>query len=140
MYLLDTNVLSELMKSEPNTNVMEWVDQQAEQYLFYSSVTKTEILWGIEQLPEGKRKSGLALAAMDVFAFFSGHCFDFGCSTASMYVEVAGCSKAIGRPMSREDIMIAAIAREQKLTLVTRNIADFDFLPELELKNPWLSR
>jgi len=137
MYLLDTNVLSELMKSAPNVDVMTWVDQQAEQNLFYSSVTKTEILWGIEQLSEGKRKNALMLAAMDIFAFFGDRCFDFSCSTASIYVEVASCSKEMGRPMSREDIMIAAVAKEQKLILVTRNIADFDFLPKLELKNPW---
>lgn len=137
MYLLDTNVLSELMKRESDDNVSEWVDQQLNHNLYYSSVTKTEILWGIELLPEGRRKQDLLLAAIDVFSFFDNRCCDYGCITVPMYIEIAKYSRAAGRPMSREDMMIAAIARERKFTLVTRNITDFDFLPELGLKNPW---
>ena len=137
MYLLDTNILSELMKPEPEATVLRWTDQQDEQSLFYSAITRAEILWGIEQLPVGKRKNNLLLAAQDILGFFEGRCINYSCAAADTYVDIAMCSKQAGRPMSREDMMIAAITLEQQMTLSTRNVKDFDFLPKLKLYNPW---
>lgn len=137
MYLLDTNVLSELMEPEPNTSVLNWTDQQTEQHLYYPTITKAEILWSIALLPTGKRKDALRLAAQDIFSFFQDRCLSYSCEAAERYVEIAENSRRAGRPMSREDMMIAAIAYDQGMTLVTRNISDFDFLPMLTLHNPW---
>lgn len=76
--LLDTNVLSELMRPQPNLQVLAWFDSNAESEYFTSSVTKAEILTGISLLPAGKRKAGLAVAAADMFSQdFYGRCLAF---------------------------------------------------------------
>ncbi len=137
MILLDTNVISELMKAEPNANVLAWVDEQLDTDLYFSSISKGEIEWGIALLPEGKRKHQLADAAKEIFAMFEERCLDYTCYASPFYVAIAAYSKEIGRPMSVEDMLIAAIARANHATLVTRNTVDFNFLPNLTLINPW---
>lgn len=138
MILLDTNVISELMKPEPEPTVLDWVDQQVDTDLYFSAITKAEVEWGIDLLADGKRKRQLVEAAAAVFALFDGRCLDYACSVASGYVAVAAESRRAGRPMSVEDMMIAAIAYTQDAVLATRNVSDFDFLPGLALVNPWL--
>ncbi len=140
MILLDTNVISELMKAQPNPNVLAWTDQQLDTDLYFSSISKGEIEWGIALLPDSKRKQQLADAACEVFAMFDGRCLNYTCDVSPFYVAIATYSKQIGRPMSVEDMLIAAIAQANQATLATRNTADFDFLPALVLINPWNER
>ncbi len=137
MILLDTNVLSELMKTQPNDAVLQWVDQQLDMDLYFSVISKAEIEWGIALLADGQRKRQLTQAAMEVFDLFAGRCLDYDCSVSAYYVEIATYSKQIGRPMSVEDRLIAAIAQANNAILATRNSVDFDFLPKLSLINPW---
>ncbi|MBK8454058.1 MAG: type II toxin-antitoxin system VapC family toxin [Thiofilum sp.] len=138
MFLLDTNVLSELMKPHPEPSVLAWVDEQLETDLYFCAISKGEIEWGIALLPEGKRKHALAEAALEMFVLFAERCLDYSCEVSPFYRDIAIASKQLGRPMSVEDMMIAAIAQANDAVLVTRNIADFDFLPNLKLVNPWV--
>lgn len=137
MILLDTNVISELMKVNPEPKVLAWIDQQLDTDLYFSAISKGEVEWGIALLTEGKRKQQLADAAVEVFAMFEGRCLDYSCGVTPHYTAIAAFSKQVGRPMSVEDMLIAAIAQANNAMLVTRNVTDFDFLPGLGLVNPW---
>ncbi|QTR48079.1 type II toxin-antitoxin system VapC family toxin [Thiothrix litoralis] len=137
MILLDTNVISELMKAKPEVNVLAWADQQLDTDLYFSAISKGEIEWGIALLVDGKRKQLLADAAIEVFAMFEGRCLDYTCDVSPFYVAIAMYSKQVGRPMSVEDMLIAAVAQANDAVLATRNVTDFDFLPGLLLVNPW---
>ena len=137
MILLDTNVISELMKETPNAKVLAWLDQQLDTDLYFSAISKAEVEWGIALLADGKRKQHLADAAVEVFAMFEGRCLDYACRVAPFYVAIALYSKQVGRPMSVEDMLIAAVAQANDAELATRNVTDFDFLPGLMLVNPW---
>ncbi|OQX04383.1 MAG: VapC toxin family PIN domain ribonuclease [Thiothrix lacustris] len=137
MIVLDTNVISELMKETPNAKVLTWADQQLDTDLYFSSVSKSEVEWGIALLADGRRKQQLADAAVEVFAMFEGRCLDYTCHVSSFYVAIALYSKQVGRPMSIEDMLIAAVAQANNAMLATRNVTDFDFLPGLVLVNPW---
>lgn len=137
MILLDTNVISELMKTQPESKVLLWLDQQSDTDLYLSVVSKAEIELGIAQLPDGKRKQNLTAAALEVLSAFEGRCLDYACAASTTYVAITEASKAAGRPMSIEDMLIAAVAQANGCVLVTRNVGDFDFLPGLEVVNPW---
>ena len=137
MILLDTNVISELMKPEPNSQVLTWADRQLAADLFFSAISKAEVEWGIELLPGGKRKRQLLEAADAVFALFEARCVDYRCDVTPHYVSVATQSRQAGSPMSVEDMLIAAIALANGAVLATRNVTDFSCLPDLTLVNPW---
>ena len=137
MILLDTNVIYELMKSKPDTSVLAWVDLQIETDLYICAITKAEVEWGVGVLPDGKRKKQLQQASNAIFEMFAGRCLEYNCSAASNYVTIGLEAKLLGRPMSSEDMMIAAIAQSQNGLLATRNVKDFDFLSDVQLFNPW---
>ncbi|MGF1548087.1 MAG: PIN domain-containing protein [Thiotrichales bacterium] len=98
MILLDTNVISELMKTEPHGHVLAWTDQQPDTDLYFAAISKAEVEWGIELLADGKRKRQLQEAAADVFALFEGRCLDYRYDVTPHYVAVAMESKRTGRP------------------------------------------
>ncbi len=137
MILLDTNVISELMLANPNQNVLSWLDQQLDEDLYICAITKAEIEWGIALLPDGRRKKRLSNAASEVLTAFSKRCLVYDCETTHQYVAIANCSRISGRPMTVEDMLIAAIAQANNYILATRNVSDFNFLPNLRLINPW---
>jgi len=137
MILLDTNVISELMKAKPNASVMNWVDSQVETDLYICAITKAEIEWGVALLNNGKRKQKLHEAAISILDLFKGRCLDYNCKATSHYIDIGLSAKRLGSPMNIEDMMIAAIAQAHNGLLVTRNIKDFDFLPDTKLYNPW---
>ncbi len=137
MFLLDTNVISEWMKPSPDRHVIAWLDAQPAKHLYLPAVAKAEIESGIALLPDGKRKIALQRAAQVVIQAFSSRCLALDCATTVAYAEIQSQSKIAGRPMSVEDAQIAAIAYGNSLALVTRNVADFDFLTDLQLLNPW---
>ncbi len=137
MYLLDTNIISELMRQKANQNVIKWLDNKPVSELLISLITVAEIKLGVALLPEGKRKMQLKALADEMLQEFGNNCRSFDFSTASIYSEiVASCIKQ-GRAISTENAQIAAICKYNKATLVTRNIRDFEMITELELHNPF---
>lgn len=137
MILLDTNVVSELMKSAPNPNVVQWLDDKLATQIFISSITKAEIELGIALLADGKRKSMLTEAAASMFKEFETRCLALNCSTSNLYARVVADNTRSGRPISVEDAQIASIALYKNFLLATRNTRDFDKINKLRLFNPW---
>jgi predicted nucleic acid-binding protein len=127
MILLDTNVVSEVMKAAPAETVLEWLNQQESSALHVSTITIGEIAYGLRILPDGKRRAGLN----DKFEQFIASAFAhrvlaYDEPAARVYGEIMAACKELGRPMSVPDGQIAAIARFNHLTVATRNIADFE--------------
>ena len=137
MYLLDTNILSELMRINPNQDVIHWLDNQFVDDLAISSITIAEIRLGIALLPEGKRKQALSQAANHMFTDFAKNLRSFEADAAAYYAEIVAKRTKIGRPISVEDAQIAAIARVANAVLVTRNVVDFEKIEGLEVYNPF---
>ncbi|MDQ3059354.1 MAG: type II toxin-antitoxin system VapC family toxin [Pseudomonadota bacterium] len=139
-FLLDTNVLSELMRERPDAGVLDWFAQNAQVTMYTSSVTQAEILMGIALLPAGKRRMALALAAEQMFEQdFAGHCLVFDSAAAKHYALIVAARTSQGQPISTEDAQIAAIALTTGLAIVTRNAKDFENIAGLPLVNPWQS-
>lgn len=137
-YLLDTNVLSELMRDSPSSVVMAWFAQRPQAAMKTSAITHAEILTGVALLPAGKRRDGLALAAEEMFATeWAGHCLPFDAAAASLYALVRAQRVRDGHPITTEDAQIAAIALANGLPLVIRNIKDFEDIGQLTVINPW---
>ncbi|GAA3984241.1 type II toxin-antitoxin system VapC family toxin [Comamonas faecalis] len=137
-FLLDTNVLLELMRENPAPEVLHWFAGQTASQLQTSAITQAEILAGIAVLPVGKRRDALAHAAQQIFSDdFRGRCLDFGSGAAEHYALVRAQRQHAGRPIHTEDAQIAAIALTAQLALATRNIKDFEGIDGLEVVNPW---
>ena len=137
MILLDTNVVSELMRQAPDPSVMAWIDGQPQQRLHISSVTRAEIELGIAILPEGQRKQGLQTAALRMFAEFRGRCLALDEPAASRYAALLSARMRAGRPISVEDAQIAAMALAGGLVLATRNVRDFAEIEGLSVIDPF---
>lgn len=137
-FLLDTNVLSELMREQPAAAVLDWFSQNTRVSMQTSSITQAEILTGIALLPNSKRRTALAVAAEQMFEEdFAGLCLPFDAAAAKTYAVIVATRTQQGQPISTEDAQIAAIALAAGLTVVTRNIKDFDNIDGLPLVNPW---
>jgi predicted nucleic acid-binding protein len=135
--LLDTNVLSELLRAQPDSSVLAWFAAMPANGLFVSAVTQAEMLLGAQLLPAGRRRQGLeqALAAM-FLEDFSARVLPFDSRAAADYAAVVATRRGAGTPISQFDAQIAAIALSHRLGLVTRNVSDFDGCG-LALINPW---
>lgn len=137
MIILDTNVISETMRSQPDPSVLAWLDERAAAGLFVTTVTEAEIRFGIARLPDGKRRNGLAAAAKQAFdTLFRDRVLPFDRDAARAYATIAVHRTAIGRPISQFDCQIAAIARSRGAAVATRNVEDFAECG-LEITNPW---
>jgi predicted nucleic acid-binding protein len=139
MIVLDTNVLSELMRSVPNQQVIAWVDAQPASDLVVTSITVAEILYGIARMDDGKRKQALHSLALAMFEEdFAGNVLSFDMGAAEQYAELVSQSEASGRAVGMTDAQIAAICRAHGATLATRNVRDFDRFG-ISIINPWKS-
>jgi len=137
MIILDTNVLSELMRPKPSARVTAWVAKQRAAELFTTSITEAEIFYGIELLAKGKRREGLLTAAEAMFAEdLAGRIFGFESDAAPVFSTIAAHRRALGKPISHADAQIAAIAQVRGAKLATRNLADFDDCG-LDVVDPW---
>lgn len=138
MILLDTNVLSELMRALADPAVVDWLDRQEQDSLAVTAVTVAELLYGIARLPEGRRKTGLRDAALQMLDDeFAGQVLAFDEEAAAHYATIVSQRERSGRPISMADAQIAAICRKHAATLATRNTKDFDSVDNI-LANPWL--
>ena len=137
MIVLDTNVLSELMRPAPSERVVRWVAAQPATRLYTTSVTQAEILHGIMLLPSGRRRIALEAAAEAMFSEdFGGRVVPFGSEAAHPYARIAAERRRAGRPISHFDAQIAAIARSAGAGIATRNVADYDACG-VQVINPW---
>ena len=137
MIILDTNIISEMMKSTPDKNVSDWLDQQNASDLVITSITIAEINYGLQVLPQGKRKKQLLECFQQVLQLaFAERILIFDHAAADEYGEIMSYHKSIGRPLSRCDGQIAAIARAHHLAIATRNTKDFTDC-SLEIFNPF---
>lgn len=137
-FLLDTNVLSELMRAHPAAAVVDWFALNTQAAMHTSTITQAEILTGIALLPAGKRRTALAEVAEQMFAQdFSGNCLVFDAAAAKNYAVLVATRTRQGQPISTEDAQIAAIALTAGLTVATRNTKDFENIEGLMLANPW---
>ena len=135
--LLDTNVLSELLRAAPSAEVLAWFARQAPESLFVSALTQAEMLMGARLMPDGRRKVQLQSALDAMFADdFADRIWPFDSRAAAAYAAVVATRRTAGRPISQFDAQIAAIALCQQAELATRNTADFEGCG-LELVDPW---
>lgn len=138
--VLDTNVLSELMRPAPELGVVDWLDAQEATAVAITSITVAEILYGIQRLPDGRRKRSLAATATEMFdKDFAGRILPFDGEAAIHYAERVVASEQSGRMVQMADAQIAAICLCHGAILATRNVKDFASLG-LPLVDPWLQR
>lgn len=137
MIVLDTNVLSELMRRRPAVRVVRWVDEQDASRLAITAVTVAELLYGIARLADGARKTKLT-GAVDALVRedFVGRVLPFDVAAAADYAELVAERERQGRPVSVSDGQIAAICRFHGAALATRNVRDFDAIGIVVL-DPW---
>lgn len=134
--VLDTNVVSELMRPEPAPQVADWVRRRDRRELRMTSITVAEIRYGIARLPSGRRKQTLLDAAGDVFRRFPDQVLPIDQAAAEQYATIALARERAGRPIPGFDALIAAVCRSRNAGLATRNLADFDGIG-IELVDPW---
>jgi predicted nucleic acid-binding protein len=126
MIILDTNVLSETLRSAPDPRVIEWFRAQRRAALFTTTITRAEILYGLGLLADGARKQALSAAIASIFEEdFAGRLLGFDSDAADLYATIAVSRKGAGKQISQFDTMIAAVARSAGATLATRNVKDF---------------
>lgn len=136
MIVADTNVVSELMRPEPAASVVAWVRGQPARELHTTAVTVAEVLYGIERLPDGRRKDLLARTAREVFDAFADRVLPFDAAAAERYGQILAVREASGTPMSGFDAQIAAICASRSAELATRNTTDFTGIG-IDLADPW---
>lgn len=138
MIVLDTNVVSEIMRDSPRREVLEWLDDHQTSELFITAITEAEIRVGIAFLPDGRRKRDLTEAAERAFRLlFSERILAFDSEAARIYAVIASARRAAGRPISHADCQIAAIARSHQAQVATRDVNDLTDCG-VEVINPWL--
>lgn len=136
MIVLDTNVVSEAMKPEPHPAVRAWLNDQAAETLYLSSVTLAELLFGIGALPTGKRKDMLAQTLDGLMGLFRDRVLPFDTEAARHYAELAATAKAGGRGFPTPDGYIAAIASSRGFIVASRDTAPYD-AAGVSVINPW---
>jgi hypothetical protein len=134
--ILDTNLVSEAMKPEPDPRVRDWLDAQAHETLYLTSVTLAELLFGIGALPAGRRQRGLKLAVDGLVGLFEGRILSFDADAARCYADLAVKARQAGKGFPTPHGYIAAIARSHGFSVATRDISAFD-AAGLAVINPW---
>ena len=138
MILLDTNVVSEPLRPEPNLAVRDWLDAQEPQTLYLTTINLAELLAGVEVLPAGRRRDALAHALnTQVLALFGGRVLPFDAKAAQVFAKTHASAQAQGNAMGFADCAIAAIAGAHGFAVATRNLRDFKGTG-LEVIDPWV--
>jgi hypothetical protein len=136
MILLDTNVVSEAIKPEPNPSLLAWLDAQEAETLFLSSITVAELLFGIGALPEGRRKDMLAARIDGLLDQFAARILPFDTEAARHYADLAVNARAAGRGFPTPDGYIAAIAAAHGFAVASRDMSAFT-AAGLTVIDPW---
>jgi|SRR5579863_2929128 len=136
-FLLDTNCISELVRSQPEPRVLDWMEAADESLLYLSILTLGEIRKGVAGVQQGKRRTKLETwLELDLQARFSGRILPIDALIADRWGALAAAAKRKGRPLSAIDGLLAATALHHNLTIVSRNVSDFAITQALTL-NPW---
>jgi len=139
MIVLDTNVLSELLRADPDPDVLRWLASQPPGSLHTTSVTQAEMLYGARKLAAGKRHQQLLAGVSAIFdEDFDARVLAFDSAAADAYARIAAKRKLAGKPISQFDAQIAAIALANNGELATRNVDDFKGCG-VQVINPWLA-
>lgn len=137
MIILDTNVFSEMLKPVPSTRVFHWLAAQESQDVFLTAITLAELFQGVEMMPSGRRRTDLHDAIeLTLNADYAGRVLAFDDLAARPYAKILAGRKALGRPISQSDGMIAAIARARGFVVATRNLSDFEHCG-IRVVSPW---
>jgi toxin FitB len=140
MIILDTNVLSEALKSPTAPEVLQWMAAHPSTDMFTTTVNMEEMFYGIALLPAGKRRTSLQFAAEEVFQEnFAGRVLPFDSDAARLFAEIAAARRATGHPIGQFDAQIAAIACSHGATVATRDFEDFADCG-IRVVNPWTSK
>lgn len=136
MIVLDTNVVSEAMKPEPQASVQAWLDRQTSETLYLSSVTIAELLFGIRSLPAGRRRKILDATLDGLLALFGERVLPFDTDAARHFAELAVTARSAGKGFPTPDGYIAAIAASRGFIVATRDVSSFQ-AAGLKVINPW---
>ena len=137
MFVIDTNVASELMRPEPAPTVATWIADRDAEEIYLTAVSQAELLYGIAILPAGRRREALEAAMIRWLELgFAERILPFDSAAAKAYAEIASGRRRVGRPIGEADCQIAAISRSRDAVLVTRNLRDFEGTG-VELVDPW---
>ena len=137
MIVLDTNVVSELMRPSPSSNVVDWVAGQAPPNLYLSTISEAELRYGVEILPAGERRNRLLAEVEGMLQEdFAGRILPFDSAAAQAYAVVAATRRAAGHPINHADCQIAAIARCRGASVATRDVDDFEGCG-IDVIDPW---
>jgi predicted nucleic acid-binding protein len=137
MILLNTNILSEMMRPTPQAAVERWLADQASASVFICAITEAELRYGLALLPDGKRRATLTDVMEDMLTEdFRDRILPFDAAAAIAFAQIAADRRRVGRAISQADAQIAAVARSRGAVLASRNIPDFEGCG-LELINPW---
>jgi predicted nucleic acid-binding protein len=135
--VLDTNVISELLRPTPAESVEQWLAEQDGGGVYLTCISEAELLHGVALLPSGRRKAALAKAIQSILVQeFRNRILSFDSPAARAYAAIAAERRAAGRPISHFDGQIAAIARAHGAVVATRNTTDFEHCG-IEVINPW---
>jgi len=134
--VLDTNVISEPLKSKPARNVMAWLDNQSAETLYISVVSRAELRFGVLKLPDGKRKNALAAQIERVLELFRGRMLDFDAESADRLAEIAAECERVGKRLTTPDAYIAACAAARGFAIATRNVKHFE-CTGIRVIDPW---
>ena len=137
-FLLDTCLLSEFFKKQPDSRVSDWFAEQLPDTLFLSVLTIGELRKGLLRLPQSRKKTEIAKWINDVKVFYGRRILNFGLTTTEIWARIRAQSESVGKPLSMIDSLIAASAVEHQLTVATRNVRDFERCG-VETFNPWSS-
>ena len=139
-FLLDTNVVSEWTKPRPDSGVVAWLAEADEDRVFISVMTLAELRYGVERMPTGARRNRLdTWVSEQLPARFEARVLPIDAETADTWGHVMARGRTGGRPVGTMDAFIAATAERHHLTLVTRDVSDFDVLG-IRVINPWSKR
>ena len=137
MIILDTNVLSELMRPAPERAVLAWMEDQPASLLFTTAIAEAEIFYGLALLPKGRRRRSIEQAAHLMFTEdFTERVLPFDSAAAREFATITATRRVLGRPLASLDAQIAAIARAHRAAVATRNTTDFEACG-VDLVNPW---
>ena len=137
MIILDTNIVSETMKPEPDAKVLAWLDRQVAETLYLTSVTLAELLFGVAVLPDGKRKDRLATVINDLAGLYAERVLPFDADAARHYALPAVTARQKGYGFPTPDGYIAAIAASRDYLVASRDTAAFESAG-LKVINPWM--